>query len=317
MELLSHIMNKSFISKVALSVLFVVSFTFTVDAQMCGKYRVSLEITDENNKPVNDAAVEFFPITKDETRGKQFVRDEKDFSKFSVEYLEGQNTEELHKLVVSAKGYKTAETKFRFDSCQRLRMQVKMPEVKSSALPIWSPKNQVFLAAFDENRKMIKDVRISIIKGGKILKTVYSKIGGGGVDLDYGKYVFRFEKKGFQTENINLDADGIFPPISIIPDLKSNLKKAQTSILTGTAKLDKKIVEGAVIKIRDADHNEYVVKTDEKGVYRVTLPFGQYFIYSTVNDECWMCAEFYQRDFLINKEGEIRLNMELQFYGEG
>ena len=95
------------------------------------------------------------------------------------------------------------------------------------------------------------------------------------------------------------------------------LKEAQKAVLTGTVKLDKKIIEGAVIHIRDADYNEYFAKTDGNGIYLVTLPFGKYNIYSTVNDKCWMCAEFYKNDFLINKEGEIKLDIELQFHGEG
>jgi len=213
-------MNKVFIFKITLSVLFIVSFVFTADAQVCGKYRVTLQIANEKNKPVNDAAVEFLPVTKDETLGKRFVRDEKDFSKFSVEYLEGQDLEELHRLIVSAKGYKTAEVKFRFNSCQRLQMQVRLPKENSSALPVWNPKNEVFFAAFDENRQMIKNVRISIIKDGKVLKKVNSKIGGSSVELDSGRYVIRFEKKGYQIEDVELDAEGIVPPTSIEPDLK-------------------------------------------------------------------------------------------------
>lgn len=101
------------------------------------------------------------------------------------------------------------------------------------------------------------------------------------------------------------------------PKLKSELHDTQTAVLTGTVKLDKKLLEGAVVKIRDENYNEYFAKTDKKGNYRVILPFGKYFIYSTVNDKCWMCAEFYKRDFLINKEGEINLDIELQFMGEG
>jgi hypothetical protein len=104
---------------------------------------------------------------------------------------------------------------------------------------------------------------------------------------------------------------------SIITSEKTESKQQPTAILTGTVKSGKKIVEGAVIKIRSEDNHEYFAKTNDKGVYRVILPFGKYFVYSTVNDKCWMCAEFYKHDLLINKVGEISLDIELRFMGEG
>jgi hypothetical protein len=90
-----------------------------------------------------------------------------------------------------------------------------------------------------------------------------------------------------------------------------------SAILSGTVKLEKKLLEGAVIILRDEKGLEYSTKTDEKGKYEMSLPFGKYFIYSTVNSECWMCAEFYKKDFSISKKGKIKLNIILIFNGEG
>ena len=92
-------------------VLFLLFGGLQINAQLCGKYKVTIEVLDENDKPINNAVVQFLPITKDETRGKQFVREENDLSKFSVEYFEGQSISKFHKLIVSADGYKAAENR--------------------------------------------------------------------------------------------------------------------------------------------------------------------------------------------------------------
>lgn len=209
--------------KSIIAILFVLFCAANVDAQMCGKYRVGLVVLDERGKPINNAVVQFLPITNDETRGKSFERDEKDSSKFSVEYLEGHSLEEFHKLIVSADGYKTAEIEFRFYSCSGLRMQVNLPHAKSAAPPVWLPKNEVSFYISDDNNRQFAGVEISIFKNGEFLKKIRSKSGGIGTNLDFGNYTFKLEKKGYQTEELTADLTKIENPIGF----SVNLKKAQ------------------------------------------------------------------------------------------
>lgn len=208
------------IRTIFITMFFLLFSAANADAQMCGRYRVGLIVLNEKNQPINDADVRFLPITKDETLGKRFVRDGKDFSKFWIEFQEGQSLKEFHKLIVSAKGYKTAETRFRFYSCRRLQMQVKLPKSAARAQPAWTPANEFGFYISDEDRRRLEGVKISIFKDGEFLKTLYSKIGGVGLKLDFGEYVFKFEKKGYRAEEVNFDATAIDNPRGISLDLK-------------------------------------------------------------------------------------------------
>ena len=98
----------------------IVGFTFAiqVNAQLCGTYTTTLNIKDFNNKPVENAVVQLLPIEKDETRGKTFVRSEKDLSKFSITFNEGHEISAKYKLLISADGYETFEKVIKFPHCR-------------------------------------------------------------------------------------------------------------------------------------------------------------------------------------------------------
>ena len=84
------------------------------NGQACGRFRIEIVVQTETGKPLETAVVQFLPITKDETRGRQFVRDETERSRFSIEFIEGQSVREFHRLIVSADGYKRAENEIKF-----------------------------------------------------------------------------------------------------------------------------------------------------------------------------------------------------------
>lgn len=176
-----------------------------VSAQMCGKFKETIIVQDEKGKPIDTAVVQFLPITKDETRGKQFTRSETDRSAFEIEYQEGHSVKEFHKLIVSADGYKTAENEMKFYSCQRLRVIVKLPKNDSSKSPVWEFDNEVAVAIKDENDKGINGVKVSILKDGKVLRSIKPDFDSAGFSEKTGEYIFRLEKDGYQTEDIKVD----------------------------------------------------------------------------------------------------------------
>lgn len=188
-----------------------------------------------------------------------------------------------------------------------------MSQNGASGEAIWKFDDRIIVNVADENNKAIEKARMIVMQGEKIVESYLIENGYTNIrHFPNGVYDVQLKAKGFQTKQFKIELlriDG--------QTFKFQLKEARTGLLTGTVELNKKIITDAPITIRDSDNNEYHVKTDEKGIYRVRLPFGRYFIYSTVSDKCWMCAEFYKNDFLVNTEGEIKLDMELQFLGEG
>ena len=283
---------------------------YFTNAQPCMRFSIVVNVQNEAYEPIANAIVQLMPITRDETAGKIFVRNEENFT---LELLEGQQLSEFHRLIISADGYKTAENKLKIVSCDNNTIKVKLVKNGSTGEAAWNFSNRIVVKVADESNKSIEKTWMTVTQDGKYVSSFV--IENGYLNIRFfpnGIYNVQLKAKGFETKQFMVDWLKIAEQ-----NLKFNLKAAPTAVLTGTVKLDKKIIGGAVIVIRDADYNEYFAKTDEKGIYRVTLPFGNYFIYSTVNDKCWMCAEFYKKDFLINKEGEIKLDMELQFFGEG
>src|SRR6185503_3829105 len=75
------------------------------DAQACGRYYITVSVKTMDDKPIRNATVDLKAIDKDETQGKNFVRDKKDPSVFSIDYSEGYSFRSLHKLTISAPGF--------------------------------------------------------------------------------------------------------------------------------------------------------------------------------------------------------------------
>lgn len=301
------------ISQILMLLVLICGFNYFVNAQACGKFRVIVDVQNEAGEPIENAVVQLTPITKDETGGKVFERNERKLSNFTFELSEGQRLSEFHRLIISADGYRTAENELKIVSCDNKTIKVKLVKNGAAGEAVWKFFNRIVVQVADENNKSIEKTWMTVIQDEKIVSNFLIENGYLSVKFfPNGIFDVQLKAKGFETKQFKIDSSKIAGQ-----NKKFRLKEAPTAILTGIVKLDKKIIEGAVIKIRDADYNEYFAKTDENGIYKLTLPFGKYFIYSTVNEKCWMCAEFYKHDFLINKKGETKLDMELQFFGEG
>lgn len=67
---------------------------------------------------------------------------------------------------------------------------------------------------------MLKGVKISIFKDGRLLKTNYSKVGGSDLQPDFGKYTFQFDKNGYHPETIKADLTAIQNPTGFTLNLK-------------------------------------------------------------------------------------------------
>jgi Carboxypeptidase regulatory-like domain len=78
-------------------------------------------------------------------------------------------------------------------------------------------------------------------------------------------------------------------------------------------------IEGAVITFT-AEAGEYFTATataDAEGMYEISLPEGKYSVYATANKDCWMCAEYYNKGFVVDRKRKVKLDAVLVFMGEG
>lgn len=152
-----------------LSSLCLAFLSLSANGQMCGGYSITVFVQDAEGKPIDNADIQFLPITKDETRGKKFVRDEKDFSRFSIQFTEGDSVNDFHKLIISADGYKTAENEIKFGSCRRREIKVKLPKANSAAVPVWEFSSSILFNIRDANGKPISGIKATVEKDGKYL----------------------------------------------------------------------------------------------------------------------------------------------------
>jgi len=194
--------SKTFI--IFFAILFLV-FSGKASAQACGEYEISVAVRDERENPVKNASVKLEPIEKDETRGQNFVRDKADASLFSISYPEGYSFQKLHKLIVTAPGFKTAENKALFISCEKRDVSVKLARAKSASAAVWSFNNRFNLYVVGPDGKGVDGVKMTLLDGEKVVAEKNMEYGIEYFNLPNALYRIRFEKTGFETKEIEVD----------------------------------------------------------------------------------------------------------------
>jgi len=179
-------------------ILIFAGFVFGANAQVCGQFTTTLVVKTEDNKAVENSVVQLVPLGKDETKGKTFVRDENDRSKFSVTFNEGHLMLGKYKVIVSADGFETAEKEIGFPHCKHQYFEF---ELKAAKAP-----NQAILTGtvFDRNGAVIPGTKITAVNSkGQKFETQTNEDGEYILELpfnEYGsiaKYDMTFEKSGF------------------------------------------------------------------------------------------------------------------------
>ncbi|MEQ1923713.1 MAG: carboxypeptidase-like regulatory domain-containing protein [Pyrinomonadaceae bacterium] len=82
--------------------------------QMCGQWTVSIELVDEQNRPIEKAFVSFIEIPEgDAANGKVFEADSEKRNVFVTKFIEGERVSKAYKLWITADGFlaRTAATK--------------------------------------------------------------------------------------------------------------------------------------------------------------------------------------------------------------
>lgn len=192
-----------------LIVVFCLSFAEKADAQACGSFRIEIAVRTLDGQPIGNAAIGFLPITKDETYGKKFVAYPTDRSLFSAVFEEGRSAEEFQRLVVSAKGYKTAANEIKFASCSKLRIVVKLAAKGSTAESEWAFTNWLTVVTADDAGNRVDGTKITVRREAEIVKSEFSQYSGIRFELGNGKYFLRVEKEGYEPREIAVDMSRI------------------------------------------------------------------------------------------------------------
>lgn len=107
-----------------LSIFLVTGYFSAASAQLCGQFGVTLNVYDNDLKPVADHSVKIVPWLKDEMKGDKFepVPDKPGTSE--IKLLEGHVITGNYKINVSAPGFLPVEKTLTFPHCTRLTYDI-------------------------------------------------------------------------------------------------------------------------------------------------------------------------------------------------
>lgn len=99
-------------------------FVSSAPAQLCGQFGVTLNVHDNDLKPVTDHTVKIVPWLKDELRGKEFEPVADTPGSSEIKLLEGHVMIGNYKVIVSAPGFLETEKSINFPHCLRLSYDI-------------------------------------------------------------------------------------------------------------------------------------------------------------------------------------------------
>lgn len=114
----SHRQMKNSQKPIIIIIFLVVIAVSPARAQVCGQYKTVLNILSVSGEPIEHAFVQLLPIGTDETKGRVFVRDERNLARFSIIFYEGHVLQNSYRLIVSAAGFKDSVGKIDFPYCR-------------------------------------------------------------------------------------------------------------------------------------------------------------------------------------------------------
>ncbi len=104
--------------------IFLAAFSFTASAQLCGQFGVTLNVYDNDLKPVENASVKIVAWLKDEMKDSKFAPVADKPGALEIKLLEGHVITGNYKLIVSAPGFLDSEKTTTFPHCTNLSYDV-------------------------------------------------------------------------------------------------------------------------------------------------------------------------------------------------
>lgn len=187
-----------------------VGLVFETNAQLCGQYGTTLKVSDEAGNPMPNPKFEITPLQgKNELLGKTFVRD--DYyppPSYMISFPEGYQIRGKYRVVVSAKGYTTAQKELEFPHCSRIKYEVVLKPQRTESVSFFLELVQISGELWTGKKRNGLVNLTATDSTGKTYKTKADKNGTYMLDLPLGKYTFLYEKSGYETlkvENVNIE----------------------------------------------------------------------------------------------------------------
>ena len=200
--------------KILLLLIFVFfSFAGVATAQLCGTYTTTLEIKSEDSKAIENAVVQILAVEKDETRNKAFSRDERDRSKFSINFNEGYEVSGKYKIFVSADGFEAVEKEIKFPHCKDQTFEIKLKAGERLKTGILTG------TVFDPNGAVIPGTKITAVnQKGEKFETLTNEDGEYVLKLPFNEYAPTYKFKVAKYEITVLKDNGF--AATVVKDFK-------------------------------------------------------------------------------------------------
>ena len=106
------------------AIIFLAAFSMTASAQLCGQFGVTLNVYDNDLKPVANHSIKIVPWLKDEMNGAKFEPVAGKPGTSEIKLFEGHVITGNYKIIVSAPGFLETEKTITFPHCTRLSYDV-------------------------------------------------------------------------------------------------------------------------------------------------------------------------------------------------
>jgi 5-hydroxyisourate hydrolase-like protein (transthyretin family) len=186
--------------------IFIAGFITAASAQVCGSFGVTLNVYDNDLKPVADHSVKIVPWLKDELRGKTFepVKDTPGASEITL--LEGHIVTGNYRVIVSAPGFLPTEKTITFPHCTRLLYDILLLRKKE--------KNAVVTGHItDEEGRPVNYIWVTFVSyaNGSTRSVSTDYMGNYELKLKPGDYKITFHTNSYlplKTQKFTVPADG-------------------------------------------------------------------------------------------------------------
>src|ERR1044072_2880131 len=112
------------LSNFGIALLFAAASCFSAPAQLCGQFGVTLNVYDNDLKPVENPSVKIVPWLKDEMKGDKFEPVADKAGALEIKLLEGHVITGNYKILVSAPGFLETEKTITFPHCTNLSYDI-------------------------------------------------------------------------------------------------------------------------------------------------------------------------------------------------
>ncbi len=278
-------------------------FSPVASAQLCGSFGVTLNVYDNELKPVTGHTVKIVPWLKDELSGKTFEAVEDKPGASEIKLLEGHVIIGNYKVIVSAPGFLDTEKSINFPHCVRVSYDILLLKKKEKRAVVSGHLT-------DEEGRSVPYIGVTFTSyADKTARSVSTDfMGNYELKLKPGDYRITFLKGSYlplKTQKFTVPPDG-----SAVFNL---LLRSKTSYSLKGAVVDEggAPIPDTKITFKQDNGQTYVAYSDPDGLYQMKIPAGTYSVEAQyTKHQAWKVFKLAKYSVRPTKSGPLNITLK-------